>query len=97
MSSGATVRRSITSTEMPSPATRSAARQRLVDHAGDRHDGHVGAGPHDRRPADRQDVVGRRLRSLHAVEQPVLDEDHRIGILDGRHGAGRRCRPGSTA
>ena len=32
MSSGATVRRSITSTEMPSPATRLGGGERLVDH-----------------------------------------------------------------
>ena len=42
------------------------------------------------------DVVGRRLRSLHAVEQPVLDEDHRVRVLDrGAQqavGVGRRRR-----
>ena len=94
MSSGATVRRSITSTEIPSSASALGGRQRLVDHAGHRDDRHVGPGPDHGGPADRARVVGRRLRSLHAVEQPVLDEDHRVGVLDGRPqqavGVGRR-------
>ena len=68
----------------------------LVDHPRDRHDGDVGPGAHDRGPADGDDVVGRWLRTLHAVEQPVLDEDHRVGVLDGRTeqpvGVGRRRR-----
>jgi hypothetical protein len=46
--------------------------------------------------ADREDVVGRRLRALHAVEQPVLDEDDRVRVLDrGAQqavGVGRRRR-----
>ena len=54
MSSGATVRRSITSTEIPSAATGSAAATSLVDHAGDRDDRHVGPRPHHGGPADRQ-------------------------------------------
>ena len=96
MSSGATVRRSITSTEMPSPATRSAAATaswtiRETDTTVTSVPGRTTA---DR--ADRDDVVGRRLRSLHAVEQPVLDEDHRVRVLDrGTQqavGVGRRRR-----
>ena len=82
MSSGATVRRSMTSTEMPSPATSVGGRDRLVHHPRHRHHGDVGAGAHDGRHADRDDVVGRRLGPLHAVEQPVLDEDDGVGVLD---------------
>ncbi len=68
----------------------------LVDHARDRHDGDVGAGAHNGRPADRNEVIGRRLWALHAVEESVLDEHHRVGILDGGPqqavGVGRRRR-----
>ena len=96
MSSGATVRRSITSTEMPSAASALGGGQRLVHHPRHRHDGDVGARPHDGGHADREDVVGRRLRALHAVEQPVLDEDDRVRVLDrGAEqavGVGRRRR-----
>ena len=55
---------------------------RLVDHPRHRDDGDVGAGLHDDRLPDGHDVVGGRLRALHAVEQPVLDEDHRVRVLD---------------
>ena len=84
MSSGATVRRSITSTEMPSPATASAAASasctiRDTDTTVTSVPGRTTAAL----PIG-QDVVGRRLRPLHAVEQPVLDEDDRIRILDRR-------------
>ena len=96
MSSGATVRRSITSTEMPVGGQLLGGRDRLVHHAGHRHDRHVGAGAHDGRPADRDDVVGGRLRALHAVEQPVLDEHDGVRVLDRRPeqavGVGRRRR-----
>ena len=96
MSRGATVRRSITSTEMPSAPSALRGGQRLVDHPRDRDDRDVGAGAHDGGLADREHVVGRRLRALHAVEQPVLDEDHRVRVLDGGPqqavGVGRRRR-----
>ena len=81
---------------MPSPASALGRGDRLVHHPRHRHDGDVGARAHDGRPADRDDVVGRRLRSLHAVEQPVLDEDDRVRVLDrGAQqpvGVGRRRR-----
>ena len=71
-------------------------RDRFVHHPRHRDDGEVGARAHDRRPADGDDVVGRGLRSLHAVEQPVLDEHDRVRVLDGGAeqpvGVGRRRR-----
>ena len=105
MSSGATVRRSITSTEMPSSASSSAAATasctiRETDTTVTSVPGRTTA---DR--ADRHDVVGRRLRSLHAVEQPVLDEHDRVRVLDRgaqqavRVGRGRRhddAQPGDV-
>ena len=96
MSSGATVRRSITSTEMPSPATRSAAASASCTIRDT--DTTVTSVPArtTARLADRHDVVGRRLRALHAVEQPVLDEDDRVRVLDRGPqqavGVGRRRR-----
>ncbi len=69
---------------------------RFVDHPGDGDHGHVRSRSHDHGLADRKEMVGRWLRSLHAVQQPVLDEDHRIGVLDRRTeqavgvGGGRR-------
>ena len=96
MSSGATVRRSITSTEMPSPASCSAAATasctiRETDTTVTSVPARTTA---DR--ADRHDVVGGRLRALHAVEQTVLDEHDRVRILDrGAQqpvGVGRRRR-----
>ena len=96
MSSGATVRRSITSTEMPSPASCSAAATASCTIRDTDTTVMSVPGAHDDRPADRDDVVGRRLRSLHAVEQPVLDEDDRVRVLDrGAQqpvGVGRRRR-----
>ena len=56
----------------------------LVDHPRHRHDGDVAALPHDAGRADGDEVVGGRLRPLHPVEQAVLDEDHRVGVLDRR-------------
>ena len=96
MSRGATVLRSITSTERPCTGHDVGRGQGLVHHSGDRHEGHVGAGPYHGRLADGKDVVSHRLRALHAVEEPVLDEDHGIRVLDGRPqeaiGIGRRRR-----
>ena len=57
---------------------------RLVHHPRHRHDGDVASGTHDGRDADREDVVGRRLRAFHAVQQPVLDEHDRVRVLDRR-------------
>ena len=96
MSSGATVRRSITSTEIPSPASASAAASASCTIRDT--DTTVTSVP-ARTTADRP--IGtrwsaRRLRALHAVEQPVLDEDHRVRVLDrGAQqavGVGRRRR-----
>ena len=96
MSSGATVRRSITSTEMPSPASCSAAASASCTIRDTDTTVTSVPGPHDGRLADRDEVVGRRLRALHAVEQPVLDEHHRVRVLDGGPqqavGVGRRRR-----
>ena len=67
-----------------------------MHHAGHGHDGHVGAGTHDGRHTDGQEVVGRWLRTLHAVEQSVLDEHDGVRVLDRRPeqpvGVGRRRR-----
>ena len=96
-SSGATVRRSITSTEIPSPASSSAAASASWTMRDT--ETTVMSDP-ARTTADRPmgtDEVGRRLRALHAVEQPVLDEHDRVGILRLPRGAARRCRPASTA
>jgi hypothetical protein len=66
----------------------------LVHHARHRHHGDVGALPDHLGHPDGHEVVGRRLRALHPVEQPVLDEHHRVRVLDGRPqqpvGVGRR-------
>ena len=76
--------------------------ERLVHHPRHRHHRDVGAGPHDGRPPDRHEVVGRRLRPLHPVEQPVLDEDDRVRVLDGGPqqpvgvGRGRRHHDGEA-
>ena len=52
MSSGETVRGSITSTEMPSRASRSHSRERAMHHQRERDDGHVRAFAHDARLAE---------------------------------------------
>ena len=82
MSRGATVRRSITSTEMPSSARLSAAASaswtiRETDTTVTSVAGRTTADV----PIGRTKSAG-RLRALHAVEQPVLDEDHRVRVLD---------------
>ena len=97
MSSGATVRRSITSTEMPSPAS-CPPRPRPHSCTIRETETTVTSVP-ARTTADVP--IGtmwsaRRLGPLHAVEQAVLDEDHRVGVLDGGAeqtvGVGRRRR-----
>ncbi len=56
--------------------------ERLVGHPRHRDDCDVGARTHHGGPANREDVSGWRLRALHAVEQPVLDEDDGVRVAD---------------
>ena len=75
---GKTLRRSTTSALTPSVASRSAALQAYLRHAGDADQGHVGALSHRPRLADGQLVGLLRHVALHVVEQLVLEEDHRV-------------------
>ena len=85
MSSGRMVRRSITSAEIPSPASASAAPSATSTMRGMRDEGDAVARAHHARLADRHDpVVVYRHRGAVAVEQLVLEDDDGVGIADRR-------------
>ncbi len=74
----------MTSASMPSPASRSAAataRSAMIDAADDRD---VAPGAADRRLADRHAIGVRRHRALGLVQQLVLEDQHRVRIVDRR-------------
>ena len=97
MSSGATVRRSITSTEIPSSATASAAATASCTIRDTETSVMSVPARTTADLADRDDVVRRRLWALHAVQQAVLDEDHRVRVLDRRPQQAVRVGRASTA
>ncbi len=74
----------MTSASMPSPAQLVGRGQRQVHHARPGDDGQVAAGPGESGPGRADPVRGPgRRRGLALVQQPVLDEDHRVVGVDG--------------
>ena len=94
MSSGRSVRRSMTSAAMPSAGELIGRLERLVHavHRGDDRD--VRALAARRRPAERHGLAVDLARD--AVEPLVLEEEHRVVVPDGRAAAGPSRRPASA-
>ena len=98
MSSGAIVRGSITSTEIPRSASRSAAASAsstMPDSATT-----VTSAALARDPRAEPNGIGSALEidlGAPPVEADVLDEEHRVGVAQRASASARRRRPRSTA